>query len=324
MNQDSSGTKLPPDFLDRLRRIVPKDRLEDVLTSFAVIKPTTFRINTLADSRSRILAAISDLGVEAQPVEWLRDEAGEVLAYRVSAENRELITHSSLADSGKIYIQNPSSMLATVVLDPQPGETVLDLAAAPGGKTIHIAERMKNQGILSAVEPVRNRMFKLKANLKRCHVSCAKTYQTDGRTVGKKTPERFDRVLLDAPCSSESRFRAGEPKSWATWSLRKLRETSRKQVGLLKAAVHATKPGGRIVYCTCSFSPEENERVVSRVLKKLGDVVQLQNFELPIDNVMNGISEFEGQSFDPQVRLSRRILPNDTMDGFFIACLEKG
>ena len=148
-------------------------------------------------------------------------------------------------------------MLATLVLDPQPGEDVLDLAAASGGKTLHIAAKMRNEGKLSAVGPVRGQSFKLQTNLKRYGSEITRTYMTNGRTVGKKTPERFDRVLLDAPCSDESRIHQDDPESWQHWKLRKIKEQARKQYGLIRSASAALKPGGTLLYCTCSFAPEK-------------------------------------------------------------------
>ncbi len=302
---------------------MPTEQLAAVQRSFMSAKPTSFRINTLQGSRASILADLEQLDCPLDPVAWYRDDQDRPLAYLVSAEYRERLTHSEVIDAGKIYIQNLSSMLAPLVCQPQPGETILDLAAAPGGKTTQLAQLMQNQGILSAVEPIRKRMFKLQANLKRCRVQIARTYQMDGRAVGSKTPERFDRVLLDAPCSSEARFRSGDPSTWETWSLRKIRETSRKQIGLLKAAIHATKPGGTIVYCTCSFAPEENEAIVHKALRKFGDAIEVVPFELPVENWISGLRRFETTEYHEQVTHCRRILPTNVMDAFFIARIVK-
>ncbi len=320
---DEVRHEIPPEFLDRLSLIVPAARLDAIMASFSAVKPTSFRLNTLADNRDCIIKEVSDLEILMKPVQWLTSENHLPIAFQSPPADREKLTYSSLIETGKIYIQNLSSMLAPIVLDSQPGETVLDLAAAPGGKTTQIAQMMNNEGVLSAVEAVRGRMYKLQANLKRCHVHIAKTYLTDGRSVGRKTPERFDRVLLDAPCSSEARFRVSDPSTWANWSPRKIRESTRKQFGLLKAAVHATKPGGRIVYCTCSFAPEENEQVIHRILHKFGEAVEVVPFDLPVDNWMAGLPRFQSKEFNPQVMRCRRILPNEGMDAFFIACIEK-
>ena len=319
---DKAG-QIPAEFLERLGQIIPNAHLSSVLASFATEKAIAFRINTLADSRDSIIDEMLQLGIPLEPVDWFEDEHGAPLAFKTPAIHRKTLTHSDSINEGKIYLQNVSSMLAPWVLDPRPGETVLDLAAAPGGKTTQLAQQMRNAGVLSAVESVRSRMYKLQANLKRCHVEIAKTYLTDGRTVGQKTPERFDRVLLDAPCSSEARFQADDPASWSTWSLRKLRETARKQMGLLKAAIHATKIGGEVLYCTCSFAPEENEQVVDKVLKKFSTAIELIPFEMPVSNVIPGLVQFADKEFNAQVVHCRRVLPNDFMDGFFMAKFRK-
>lgn len=314
---------LPTAFVERLRSIVPIERFDEVLGSFCAKQFFSFRINTLIAPVEQILAELRQLEIEFRAVQWLNAEPNSTFAFVASREDRERLTHSPLVGEGKVYLQNLSSMIATWVLRPIPGETVLDLAAAPGGKTTQLAQWMKNEGQLSAVEAVRTRMFKLQANLKRCGVTICKTYLTDGRTVGGKTPERFDRVLLDAPCSSEARFQAGDPQTWETWSLRKLRETSRKQIGLLKAAVHAAKVGGTILYCTCSFAPEENEQVVDKVLKKFGQAIELDRIDLPIENNQRGLTEFDDFKFDSQLTRAIRILPNQVNDAFFMAKLIK-
>jgi 16S rRNA (cytosine1407-C5)-methyltransferase len=322
MNEQPSE-ELPIEFRERLQEIIPASALETVLQSFRIEKQFSFRINTLVSSLEQTLSELETLGIRFQPLNWLKDRGNLPIAYWAERRYREPLTHSQLVDQGKIYLQNLSSMLAPWVLQPAPGDRVLDLAAAPGGKTTLLAQLMNNQGELSAVEAIRNRMFKLKANLKRCGVSICKTYLTDGRTVGNKTPDRFDLVLLDAPCSSEARFRTGEPQSWSTWSPRKLRETSRKQIGLLKAAVHAARIGGSVLYCTCSLSPEENEQVVDRVLRNFGQAIELQAIQLPLQNVQSGLTQFRGLEFDPQLKFAVRVLPNQLNDAFFIARIFK-
>lgn len=314
--------QLPESFCQRLEKIVPDDQLSFVLDSFHQVKQTTFRINTLAADRDAILARLGKLEIPLTPIPWVTDRLQQPLAFSTDSSHRQQLTHSPVIDAGEIYLQNLSSMLAAVVMDAQPDEQILDLAAAPGGKTIHLAQQMENTGTLAAVEVVRGRMFKLQANLRRCRVSNCRTYLTDGRTVGAKTPERFDRVLLDAPCSSEARFRAGDPKTWEQWSPRKLRETARKQIGLLKSAIRATKPGGTILYCTCSFAPEENEAVLTKILKKFDGLIDILPVDVPLENVMAGIESFDGIAYHPQVLHALRILPNEIMDGFFLAKLQ--
>ena len=308
---------LPAEFIDRLKQIIPSDRFSDVLASFRQPKHTAFRVNTLIADVDTTCRELSDAGIELSPISWCD------YAFFVEQSSRELLVRSAAFNEGRIYVQNPSSLLPPILLAPQPGEVVLDLCAAPGGKTLHLAALMKNHGTLSAVEPIKKRFFKLQNNLKLAQASMVKTYLTDGRSVGAKTPDRFDRILIDAPCSSESRFRTADHSSWEFWSERKIREQSRKQMGLLKSAVRALKPGGTIVYCTCSFAPEENEAPLEKTIKRFGDSIEIQAIDIPLPNKQSGLAEWQGKKFNTQIRNAVRILPTSQMDGFFLCRLKK-
>ncbi len=231
------------------------------------------------------------------------------------------LTATAAAENGDIYIQNPSSLLAVRALDPQPHEEVLDLAAAPGGKTAAMAALMENTGRIAAVEPVKARFFRMQANLARCGVNNVDFYQKDGRGVGRLVPQRFARVLLDAPCSSEARMRWYDPSSYVHWSKRKVRETQRKQKRLLQSAYLALQPGGRLVYCMCSFSVAENEWVVDHLLKNSD--ASLEPVSLTLPPYAAGLTEWQGRRMSPQLSRAVRILPDSVWDGFFLAVLSK-
>lgn len=313
----SPTPELPRAFLDKLSLLLDEVQLEQVLNSFSREKPTTFRINTLKGSIQDTTAELCAAQFSLTPVPWLP------IAFHIPPEQRRALTETDAFYQGRIYIQNLSSMVAPFLLAPQPGETVLDLAAAPGGKTLQIAAMMENQGRLSAVEAVKNRFFKLKANLDQQGATMVKTYLTDGRSVGNKCPEMFDRVLLDAPCSSEARFSLLDPSSWEHWSTRKVSEVARKQKRLLQSAFTSLKVGGVMIYCTCSFSPEENEHIVNHLLKKYGSCVSIESIDLPFSNTMAGITHWQKKTYDDALTQCRRILPNEIMDGFFICKLRK-
>jgi 16S rRNA (cytosine1407-C5)-methyltransferase len=214
-------------------------------------------------------------------------------------------------------------MIAPILLAPEPEETVLDLAAAPGGKTLILAGMMQNTGWLSAVEPSRERFFRLRDNLEHQGVTNAHTYMTDGRSVGKKCPEMFDRILLDAPCSSEARFKSFDEKSTSFWTIHKVKETSKLQRRLLLSAYDALKPGGKLLYSTCSFSPEENESPLQHLLERHGSHLKTLPLVLPFDNVQKPLKQWGKEVFDERIQNAVRILPTDTIDGFFICLLEK-
>ncbi|KFN40039.1 MAG: rRNA cytosine-C5-methyltransferase [Sulfuricurvum sp. MLSB] len=308
---------LPEAFTERLEKIVPREQFTAILKTFDAPKQVTFRANALKSTPTELEAELSQAGIVFERVEWLEG------VYRISPEDKLRLTQTDAFYGGRLYIQNLSSMIAPVLLAPQPEETVLDLAAAPGGKTLLLAGMMQNTGWLSAVEPSRERFFRLCDNLKQQGVTNAHTYMTDGRSVGKKCPEMFDRILLDAPCSSEARFKTHEPKSMSFWSVHKVKETSKLQRRLLLSAFDALKPGGKLLYSTCSFSPEENESPLQHLLERHGARLKTLPLVLPFDNVQKPLRSWGKEVYDERIQNAVRILPTDTIDAFFICLLEK-
>ena len=313
--QDEFG--LPPEFTTRLRRIVPAAAFPSVIASFAAPGYVAFRIEALRFDPAAVLRDLRSTGITPTPLDWTDH------AFLAPPEQRDLLTHSAAAETGAIYIQNASSLLPVLALDPRPGEEVLDLAAAPGGKTLHIAARMKNRGRIAAVEPVRPRFFRLLHNVRRAGADIVHCYRRDGRSVGRILPDRFDRVLLDAPCSTESRVRAGKPETWRTWSTRKIAECSRKQRALLASALRSVRPGGIVVYSTCSFAPEENEAVIHDLLSAGNPRFEILPWKAPVPNVSPGLTHWGRDEFDPSLARAVRILPTDVFDGLFICVLRR-
>ncbi|MEJ2132214.1 MAG: RsmB/NOP family class I SAM-dependent RNA methyltransferase [Gammaproteobacteria bacterium] len=316
----NSGTaddnELPSEFLVRLQEIYGP-RARDVVASMQSEKRPCIWLNPLVGEAAHTFAALVDLGVALEPLGWMPE------TYLSHARDREGLVRSAVFTQGAIYLQNASSLLASRMLAPQPGEEVLDLAAAPGGKTIQLAAMMENRGRLAAVESVKGRFFRMRANLERAGVCNAVTYLMDGRSVGRKTPGRFQRVLLDAPCSSEARFRVTDPGSYGHWSLKKVRECARKQRGLIASALEALVSGGRLLYCTCAFSPEENELVVQHALERFEGSVAVLPIEVPIPNVSPGLAEWRGTALDARLAKAVRVIPDEAFDGFFMCLLEK-
>jgi 16S rRNA (cytosine1407-C5)-methyltransferase len=145
---------------------------------------------------------------------------------------------------------------------------------------------------------------------------------TDGRSVGAKCPAMFDRVMLDAPCSTEAKFKAWDDKTTAYWSERKIKEMAKLQQRLFASAVKALKPGGTLLYATCSFAPEENEAVVDKALGKHPEL-RVEPIALPIPNTRPGVTRWGKKPYAPDVAKCLRILPTDAMDGFFLCKLRK-
>ncbi len=308
---------LPPAFLDRLRQQLSPGDLSAVLAAFRQPRAPAFRVNTLRAEPAAVEAELTAAGLTWQAVPWLP------AAYRVPPAERAALLASAACAGQRIYVQNLASMVPVVVLAPEPGERVLDLAAAPGSKTLQIACRMRGEGELAAVEVVRSRFFKLQHNLEAQGATHVRTYLQDGTRVWRYRPEYFDRVLLDAPCSSEGRFHVSDPASYAYWSPRKSREMARKQVRLLYSAVQSLRPGGVLVYATCSLAPDENEAVLDKTLRTFGEALTLEPIGLELETMRPPLQTWDGRAFEHDLSPARRLLPGPDTEGFFVARLRK-
>ena len=308
---------LPELFLQRLSRIVPSERYAECVRALHEPPAVGARVNTLLAERDTVFCGLREAGFAVHPVAWYPD------AFWIPPEQREALLASKWVQNALVYVQNLSSMIPPLVLAPQSGEEVLDLCAAPGGKTLQMAVMMRGEGNLVAVEAVRGRFFKMRENLQRHGAVWVQTVQAEGEWLWKRWQGRFDAVLLDAPCSSEGRFRADAPTSFRYWSLKKIADMVRKQKSLLYSAIQCLKPGGRLVYCTCTFAPEENEGIIAHALKKFGEAIELLPVPLEVEGVVPALSEWEGRAFPEAVRHARRILPSARMEGFFVCLMRK-
>ena len=173
-------------------------------------------------------------------------------------------------EAGLYYLQEPSAMAPAALLDPQPGERVLDLCAAPGGKTTQIAGRMRNRGLLICNEIHPKRASILASNVERLGVANALVLNEHPARLAERFPAFFDRILVDAPCSGEGMFRKHEA-AFTDWSQETVEMCARRQAEILDSAAEMLRPGGTLVYSTCTFSPEENEGSVEGLLRRRPD-----------------------------------------------------
>lgn len=220
---------------------------------------TALRVNTLKATPADLLPR---LPFDLAPIPW----SGE--AYLLAGDSRPG-KHPYHA-AGLYYLQDPASLAPVELLQPQPGETILDLSAAPGGKTTHIAARMQGAGLLIANEVIHKRAWELAGNLERWGATnVAITTETPERLAGR-WPGFFDAVLVDAPCSGEGMFRRSEAARRA-WSPALVAGCAARQDSILEHAARLVRPGGRLVYSTCTFAPEEDEGTIARFLQQHPD-----------------------------------------------------
>ncbi len=296
---------LPEAFIERYKEILgnKSEKLFEWLVK--PIKPS-IRVNTLKAEPGWLKEKLEDhYGWKLEPVKWLD------YAYRLGTENENPgATLEGMA--GLYYVQELSSMIPSIVLDPKPGEKVLDIAAAPGSKTTHIGQLMENTGAILANEASRRRIAILYNNVKRFGLFNVRIRLGDGRRIPGKNI--FDRALVDVPCSSEATIQ----KTWMTskmWNLEFVEKLPPLQRGLLESAVKLVKPGGRIVYSTCTFEPTENEQVIDWAVENLP--VRIEKINVPKLEFDRGLQGYECS------KDVIRIWPWHGMEGFFVASLVK-
>lgn len=307
---------LPEKFVERLQKLYTPEELEKVFHAMSVRPLPSFRVNTLKTTPDVLIADLKKLGITLEPVSWYSD------AFIVTNKTIRELTETEQYKQGLFYIQNLSSMVPALVLDPKADETILDLTAAPGSKTTQIASLMQNQGKIVANDLSRPRLYKLRANLASYGVINTQIANVPGQTFWKQYPEQFDKTLVDVPCTMEGRIRCDDPDTYTDWSPRKIKDLATRQQYLLRSAVAATKVGGTIVYSTCTLSPEENEGVIDWILKKEGDAIRVEPVEISGLAAGHGIAEW-AKPYNSQVQNSLRMFPSDRMEGFFVAKIKK-
>ena len=277
----------------------------------------------------RPMDLLARLGMdEKDAVPWARD------AYYYSKEQAETIRPGMhpYHEMGLYYIQEPSAMAPAMLLDAQPGECVLDLCAAPGGKSTQIAADMMDCGLLvsNEIHPARARI--LSSNIERMGIGNAIVTNADSELLAGRLVCCFDRILVDAPCSGEGMFRKN-PEAVTEWSTEHVRMCAERQRMILRNADRMLRPGGRLVYSTCTFSPEENEQVIAAFLdefrgysllgrKELEQEWMGRNRTVCLSGIDSGRSEWANG--DPRLRQTFRLWPHHLRgEGHFVAVLQK-
>ena len=306
--------ELSAEFIDKLKKIYPSAFLK-VLESFLHKKEQTFRINYLKTDLPHLKEDLDREGIRYRELHWPKG------SFILRSEQKDL-QKSFLYTDGRVYMQNVSSMIPPLLLEPRKGEKILDLCAAPGAKTSQIASLAGGDLELVAVEKLDIRHQKLLATLRIQGVDLAKVIMVDGMNIGKEYPGYFDKVLVDAPCSGEALFYLRDPKSFKPWTRKKVADLAHTQKVLIYSGICALRPGGELVYSTCTFSPEENEEVVDWALNKF-EGLHLAPVEIPLPNKARGLTAWDGKSFSKNLSMALRILPNEYMEGFFIAKFKK-
>ena len=279
------------------------------------IKPS-IRVNTLKGRPEEIRSRLEERGLILTPIPWCP------WGYWIeNLEEEEALGNYLEHFLGEIYIQEASSMVPVEVADIGPQMRVLDVAAAPGSKTTHAAQKMENTGALVANDVSVHRIKALTYNLDRLGVVNCLVTTMDGRRFGRLLPGFFHVALVDAPCSAEGTVRKSF-RAWNNWRPNAYKRLAETQKALLVSAFKATEPGGLIIYSTCTFAPEENEGVVSYLLDHYP--CHLEDISLPGLQGVSGLSSWGEEVYNPQVEKAVRIYPHkNDVGGFFVARIRK-
>lgn len=295
------------------RDIIPNP--EAMLTALEQPLPTTLSVNTLKTSTPDCQRHLHELGIDTHVMDW--NPNGLKAHGKVEGIGRNWAYQTGLYQT-----QEEVSLLSAIVLDPQPGECVLDLCAAPGGKTAQMAVMMQNTGTLIANDRNYGRLRAVGHMIKRLGLFNIATTALDG-TAYPALRDHFDRILVDAPCGCEGTWRKS-PKKAVMPNRKASLAMSEIQFRLLEKALQLAKVGGRIVYSTCTFAPEENEAVVNRLLQEHGDCVKILPIEIPHWQASKGITTWQNDTYHTDVQHSMRVWPQqNNSGGFFVALLEK-
>ena len=287
-------------FIERARMIVPKFRI-DMLHG----RRQSIRVNILRSSLTF-----------PSPIEWAPH------CYWFDGDKAEL-THGDDFKEGRIYLQNAASFIPPILLQPKAGDRILDMCAAPGGKASHIAAMSHNQAELWANDNSRARLNRMITNFATLGVKPHNTTLFAIDRLGRELPqEYFDKVLLDAPCSGEGMIDLADPTALNHWSIAQIKRLQRIQKKAITTAWELLRPGGVLIYSTCTMAPEENEAVVDYLLRKQ-ETAQLLPIELELPNRTPALKSWNNKTYTFDLTSCLRLAPSPEIEAFFVARIRK-
>ncbi len=304
--------------LDRYRLLLTAEEFAQLQDTLACPLPSALRINTLKiDLDTARSTWPIEYGWQVQPVPFC------AAGWQISG-NAESLSRTVEHRTGFYYLQDAASMLPAEMFDYSVAfPLILDMAASPGGKTTHLAAKIDDRGVILANDSSSGRIAALRANLQAWGSFSAALTSYPGERYGEWFPDTFDRVLLDAPCSGES-LRTAERRRTRFVSQAERLQLQRRQIKLLDSALRAVKPGGQVVYSTCTLAPEEDEAVLDALLNRYPQQITVLSVDRILPIPAPGLTRAGDQSFHPGVSKAVRLWPQlyDT-SGFFAALIHK-
>lgn len=293
---------IPEFYMNMLKEQYSDSDIKKIIDGYSKKRKTTIRVNTLLSNNSEVLDIFNKLNIEYDHVLFYDN------AFIIKNRNETDLYELDLLKEGKIYMQSLSSMLPPIIMEPKEYEDILDMAAAPGGKTTEIAALTNNNSKITAVEFNKIRAEKLRYNIKK--QGCSKVYVLEADSKKLDDFFKFDNILLDAPCSGSGTLDLNNDRTFKYFTEKLIKKSSETQIELLKKALTILKPGKTMIYSTCSILSIENEDVVSKVMKQF-------NCEIVPINV-------EGIELLPtKIEGTMVVCPNELYEGFYIAKIKK-
>ena len=272
----------------------------------------SIRVNTLKIKVDELKDRLEKKGFKLDPIEWV-DYGFKILKAPLNLGS----LHEFL--QGYYYLQNVASMLPAYILNPEPSEVVIDMCAAPGGKSTHLAQIMNNKGTLILIDKNKNRIPALEVNLRRMGIKNSITMNFDAREI-ERLNIKADKILLDVPCTGEGLIRSDVSRKTSK-ELKDINKMANIQKELLSAGLRILKSRGQLIYSTCSIAPEENELVINEVLNSF---TNFSIISIPYQYGNRGLTKVFGTTLRKDLKHSRRLYPHihDTI-GFFFCLITK-
>lgn len=296
---------LPQFLIEELNKQYGEEICNKILKGYMEPRVVSLRVNTLKSTVDKVCEELSKNNIKFEKVPWSNN------ALVITNATEQNLQKLSIYENGEIYLQSLSSMLPPIVMEPKENTDILDMTAAPGGKTTQIAALTNNNANITACEMNNIRIEKLKYNILKQGALSVGVLQADSRTLSDYFA--FDQILLDAPCSGSGTIRENEIGTYKNFSEKLVEKSTKSQLTLLKKALKILKPGHEMIYSTCSILAKENEDIVNQALKGTNAEI------VPI--------KFQGMEEIPllptKISGTLCVYPNKYYDGFFIAKLRK-
>lgn len=305
-------------FYERIEKIYSKEDL-DILKDWINTKkrPVSFRVNTLKSDNTKIEESLKENNISFEKVSFLD------WAYTLTSWIEKDLWELDIYKNWEIYLQNISSLIPVTLLDLEKNDRVLDITAAPWSKTTQMSAIMCNMWEIVACEQNQIRMDKLKHNISKLWANNIKTVKTDARKLKDFFEEwYFDKILADLPCSSEWRINLSNEKTYSFWNEANIKRNYNLQKDIIKNTINLLKPGWTLVYSTCTIAPEENEAVVHFILSNYKDM-KLEDIEIEFKHSRDWIKSFWKNIYNKEITKTKRIIPSNESEWFFIAKFKK-